>query len=175
MTSTVESLAEAVAEWFPELNGRSIAVSEVAPFREAAHVPTLPVCATAMLNGAGVQAKTGGKLELSDTLVTLFAFEPVKYKNAEQQDTPFYAFYDYEPIRDTMIEKLRSWRTPRNGQLRYLSIDVDANEFAVYIAITLGLYEEWCPPKVKGQSFTIGTSLKPSAVPCPGTDECKTT
>lgn len=116
----IVALAEAIAIWFPDLGGRSIAVSEVDPFGDKTNVPTLPLAVTALINETAVQSSNGGgKITLSDDIVVQFIYASVKYNRQDGAVTPFYAFYDYEAIRDRLLTNIHSWRTPRNGGIQF--------------------------------------------------------
>lgn len=145
---TLVALAESLAEWFPELEGRALAVSEVDPFGNKTNVPTLPVAVVALVGESNAQSTGRGsaRIEIQDDILIQFIFEPVKYKNEGGQDTPFFAFYDYENIRDRLIVGLRNWSTPRGGGVVFNTLDVESDEYAVYIAARLRTTENWCPP-----------------------------
>jgi hypothetical protein len=145
MVALIPSLAAACAEWFPEMEGRFIAVSEIDPFNNATNIPTLPLGFVALVTEAAQQANSG-PITIADDILVHFAFKPVKYKNAENQDTPFFAFYDYEPLRDKLLVLVQGWDGPRNERLLYKSMDVNANEYAVYITFRFGTSAKWCPP-----------------------------
>lgn len=146
---TLPALAKAIAEWFPELEGRSIAVSEVEPFSDKTNVPTLPLAVVALVTENNTEAGGNGstRVKLADDILVQFIHEPVKYSRDNGATTPFFAFYDYEAVRDRVLQGIRNWRTPRDGGLSYRSLDLDVDEFAVYIAIRLRTEENWCPPK----------------------------
>jgi len=171
------ALASAIAEWFPDLGGRAFAVSEVDPFDKQTNVPTLPVAVVALLTEQGTQGRHGGqRITLASQIVLQFIFEPLKYKREDGSDTPFFAFYDYEGVRDRLLSNLVRWRTPRNGALTYQTMDVESDEFAVYIAFRLIVNEEWCPSELdsdeKPYKFTVWSTLAfgkpdPECCDCP--------
>lgn len=144
------ALARQLNVWFPELEGRALAVSEVEPFDNKTNVPTLPVAVVAMISGTNTNAGAGAggnaQVTLADDLLVQFVYEPVKYKREDGADTPFYAFYDYESTRDRLITGLKGWRTPRGGSVSYVSLEVESDEFAVYMAFRLRTSERWCQP-----------------------------
>lgn len=143
------ALSRAIAGWFPQLDGRAFAVSEVDPFDGQTNVPTLPVAVLALLTEQANQSTNGGRrISLSSQVMLQFIFEPVKYKRQNGSDTPFYAYYDYEAVRDRLLRFLTKWRTPRNGAVSYQTMDVESDEFAVYIAFKLLVTEEWCDPNL---------------------------
>jgi hypothetical protein len=127
------------------MEGRFIAVSEVDPFNNGTNIPTLPLGFVALVTEAAQQANSG-PITISDDILVHFAFQPVKYKDAKNQDTPFYAFYDYEPVRDKLLALIQHWDGPRSERLLYKSMDVNANEYAVYITFRFTMTQKWCAP-----------------------------
>lgn len=148
LEATIPSLAKAIAEWFPELEGRSIAVSEVEPFSDKTNVPTLPLAVVALVteNNSTPSSNGATRITIEDDILVQFIFKPVKYNREGGAETPFFAFYDYEAIRDKLLAGLKNWRTPRQGSIGFRSLDVESDEFAVYIAIRLRTSENWCKP-----------------------------
>ena len=178
----IQALARAVAEWFPELGGRSIAVSEVDPFSDKTNVPTLPIAVTALVSENNANASpTGGntRIQLEADILVQFIFEPVKYQREDGQDSPFFAFYDYEALRDRLIIGLRDWRTPRGGAISYRALDVESDEFAVYLAFRLRSSETWapcpvendCAPMPRPATVDIKYRLYPCKADCPETEK----
>lgn len=169
----VESLAASLAEWFPELGGRSIAVSEVMPFKDKANVPTLPIAVTALVSETGDQsANGGGSITLTPDVMIMFMFEPVKYSRGDGNILPFFAFYDYEALRNKLLHHLMEWRTPHNGGISYRSLDVESDEFAVYISFRLRVTEKWCRPDTQEAiEATIAVKVSQPRVECCATEE----
>lgn len=163
------ALARALGEWFPEVEGRAIAVSEVDFFDDRSNLPSLPLVATALVTEQGQQGQHGGNINLRDDVLIQFFFEPEKYKRADGRDTPFYAFYNYEVIRDKLLTRLQQWRTPRNGSLSYQTMDVESDERAVIITFRFLTTEKWCPvsPAQEALEVTISACvLEPEAKVC---------
>lgn len=161
-------LAEKVAEWFPELGGRSLAVSEVDPIRNDNDKPQLPVAVCALISEQNAGAGRGGatQINVDDRVLLQFAFEPEKYTREDGADSPFYAFYDYEGLRDRLLENLRGYRTPRNHSVTFVSLDVQSDPYAVYIAFTLALSGQLCLGDTTSFPFAIKTGIIPAAGLC---------
>lgn len=155
------ALAKVIADSFPELQGRSLAVSEVDPFRDKTNVPTLPLAVCALVGEQAQQSPYGGGLiELADDILIQFIFEPVKYTLKGGSDSPFFAYYDYETLRDRLLNVLQVWRTPRNGGLAFKTLDVESDEFAVYIAFRFTVSEKWCNTvNQEAVEFTLQTKM----------------
>lgn len=175
----IVALAEQIAGWFPDLGGRSIAVSESDPFDDKTNIPTLPLAFVALVNERGTQGKYGGgRVVLTSDLAVQFIYHPHKYERQDGNLTPFFAFYDYESLRDRLLTFLHSWRTPGNGAISYSSMDVESNEFAVHITFRFIATRDWCPePELMAQpfEFTITSQVhRPrSTAPCDPCEECK--
>src|SRR5262245_8839046 len=105
------ALAEAVAQWFPELGGRALAVSEVTITKE--NVPTLPLAmvgyAHGIITGNPPQRSSKTEYNFQDWFVIEFWLEPARYKKANGSETPFWSYYPYEAIRDTLLTNLSRW------------------------------------------------------------------
>lgn len=154
-------LAEKIAEWFSELNGRSIAVSEVDPFDDKTNIPTLPLAFTALVSESAEQpVNGGGSITLTQDLLIQFMHAPVKYNRVDGAVTPFYAFYDYEGLRDRLVNFMHSYRTPGNGGVQYRSMDVDSSEYAVHITFRFRATEKWVRPEPDSSG---GTAFSPRA------------
>lgn len=179
MTSTVEDVAARIAEHFPELKGRSISVSEVEPFRDKTNVPRLPLAVTALVNCSIQQTANGsGTVNLRDDILVQFIFEPTKYTMENGAESPFFAFYDYEAIRDRMLVVFKNYRTPRNGGLSFVSMDVESDEHAVYLAFRFTTVFRWCPPEEYMQDgqvelLGIGMNLRMGRGRCENPTDCE--
>lgn len=140
-------LAADIAKWFPSLEGRSIAVSEISVFQDRAHVPTLPLAAVALIREKGKQSKHGGsQIELNDEIIVQFMFKSQKYLREDGSESPFFAFYDYESLRDELLRHTVQWRTPRGGSISFQSLDINSDEMAVLISMIFETNEKWCSP-----------------------------
>lgn len=172
------ALAKAVSQAFPELQGRALAVSEVAPFNDKTNVPSLPIAYTALIGESSNQTSRNTKIDLVDRIMVALMFDPVKYQREGGEDTAFFAFYDYESIRDRMLMLAKHWETPRGGGLVYKTMDVESDEFAVYINFVFEAHERWsedcvaqpdddCQPPIPAPTITmVSRVLQPEGC-CP--------
>lgn len=166
-TRFLPALAEAIAEWFPELNGRSLAVSEVEINKE--NVPTLPLVMTAFLRSAADENSNRTEIfNITDTIVIGFWLEPARYKKANGAETPFWSYYDYEEIRDTLLTNLARWESPGGERLSYRGLTIEAAPLAVILTFTFSATFRWCAtPKDFGSPFKIGFNLCTPVGCCP--------
>lgn len=139
------AVAKAIAEWFPELGGRAIAVSEADITRE--NMPTLPVAFIALARETADHAWKGanGKMAITSEFVIEFLFKTEKYKLSDGSESPFWAFYDYGAIRDKLWTEFVAWRGPGGEAIEYVSMDIDADPFSVNVAFVCRAHFNWCP------------------------------
>ncbi len=155
------ALANAIAEWFPDLGGRSMAVSQVTVTKE--NVPTLPLAMCAFAKGTGKSASNSqfGYVDIEDTIIIEFWLKPLRYKNGNGTETPFWSYYPYDQLRDTLLHNLAIWPTPNNERLGYRSMHIDADPFAVTIAFSFVVKFQWCADRsdMTGDAFKISFNL----------------
>lgn len=143
--SFLPALAEHIAKSFPELNGRAVAVSEVEVKKDA--VPTLPVCMLALEHESGGGKQITNQLSLTETFIIDFWLKP-KTIDAYGQSIAFYAFYDYETIRNRLIEALNKFEYEGIGTLYYVKLEPDVTSFAARLKFTFERQALWCRPPV---------------------------
>jgi len=162
------ALAEQIALWFPEVGGRSLAVSEVTITKE--NVPTLPLVMTAFTNSVAEPPSRSQTtmFDIIDTFVVEFWLEPARYKKANGAETPFWSYYPYEEIRDTLLTNISQWQTPNGEIISYRRLQLGADPLAVTLTFTFVAVFRWCPSKITniGQPFTLTTTLKPDTSCC---------
>jgi len=171
-TRFLPALAEKIASWFPELGGRALAVSEVSITKE--NVPTLPLAMVAFIrSNANPNTHSNiGMFEIADTFVVDFWLEPARYKKSNGTETPFWSYYDYEKIRDTLLSNLTTWDSPGGERIAYRGMTIEAEPLAVTLTFTFIATFRWCSsiPKNQGERFTIGFGLCTPAACIP--DDC---
>lgn len=146
-TRFLPALAEAIAEWFPELGGRSLAVSEVTVSKE--NIPTLPLVMVAYVRGTGDQTTNTQQsiFNMEDAFVVEFWLEPARYKKKDGGETPFWSYYDYEAIRDTLLENMARWEAPHGERPAYRGLNIEADPLAVTLTFAFVAAMRWCPSK----------------------------
>ena len=154
------ALAEQLAIWFPETNGRALAVSEVSITKD--NVPTLPLVMTAFIRSTADTNKRGNldNFEIADTFIVDFWLEPARYKKSNGSETPFWSYYDYEQIRDTLLWKMGRWDPPGCEMISYRGMTIEAEPLAVTLTFTFMAYSRWVAPKAIDEDVQIIGGIK---------------
>jgi hypothetical protein len=168
------ALAEQLALWFPELNGRALAVSEVSITKD--NVPTLPLAMAAFIRSTADPPRVSNTdiFEITDTFIVDFWLEPARYKKTNGTETPFWSYYDYEAIRDTLIANILRWETPGGERIVYRGLTIEAEPVAVTLTFTFMATFRWCAPRLEhGEEFVVGFRLctPPACIPDPCEEE----
>lgn len=159
--ATLPALAKDISEWFPDLGGRVLPVSETEITPET--MPTLPIAMLALLREAPGPNNTARVPHVFEEFVVEFWYKPERYHRDDGTDTPFWAFYDYDSLRNKFLAHLKAWRSPMCGQVRYLGLEVDSSQFAVILSFRF-MHEFYLKEEIEsvppdGQSFTIISSI----------------
>lgn len=154
---TLPRLAESIKEWFPELEGRSLAVTEIEVTKE--NIPTLPICLVGLVGEKGNPVKGSRRTEPEDTVVVQFWMHPERYK-AANGETPFWGYYDYEQLRNRLLTGLLDWKSPWGEFLYYDTLDIEADALAVVISFHFKHKFVFCPPaRAADAKISIGFSI----------------
>jgi len=154
------ALAEQLALWFPEVGGRALAVSEVSITKE--NVPTLPIVMTAFIRGTAdpPSRSNSDMFEIVDTFIVDFWLEPARYKKTNGTETPFWSYYDYEAIRNTLLANITRWATPGGERIAFRELTIEAEPFAVTLTFRFTATHRWCAPVTDyGIPFSVGFNL----------------
>lgn len=166
-TRFLPAVAKDVAEWFPELGGRSLAV--VSPdIITKENIPTLPLAMVGFARSTSTWPLRSNvdTFDIEDLFVIEFWLKTERYKNAKGE-TPFWSYYPYEWIRDTLLTNFTRWIGPGGERVAYRSLLVGADPFAVTLTFGFASIRKWCPDrKDHGQPFTIGFGLCAPAGQC---------
>jgi len=142
-TRLLPALAEAIAEWFPELGGRAMAVSEAAVTKE--NIPTLPLAVVAFLRSVSDQSSKSRQqqFEITDAFVIEFWLPSEKYRRANGSEAPFWSYYNYEAIRDKLLTHMATWDAPRNARIAFKTLDTEADHLAVTLTFNFTASINW--------------------------------
>lgn len=169
-TRFLPALADKIGEWFPQLGGRSFAVSDASITKE--NVPTLPLVMVALLKGVGDQGTKGrnNRFEMTDQFIVEFWLEPARIKRTNGTETPFWSYYSYEKIRNTLLSNILRWVPPGCEVISYRSLTVHADSLAVTLTFGFLATSQWGPdpvPEDDGYPFKIDFCLcaPPSCIP----------
>src|SRR5262245_3368733 len=168
-TRFLPALAEAISQWFPELGGRSLAVSDATITKD--NIPTLPLVMVALVRSlAEPPSKSSHEtFDISDDFIIEFWLQPERYKKPNGSETPFCSYYDYEDIRDTLLSNLVRWDSPGGERITYRGLTVEADALSVTLTFGFRAVFRWCPtiPPYRGEPFTISAKLCAPQGCCP--------
>ena len=149
------ALAAKIAEWFPELGGRAMAVSESAVTKE--NIPTLPLAVTAFVRAVGEQSQVTrqSQYEIVDHFIVEFWLPSEKYQRANGSDAPFWSYYNYEAIRDKLLTNMAAWQPPRNARIAFRALDTEADHLAVTMTFGFVAAINWRVCSIPGPDMII--------------------
>jgi hypothetical protein len=171
-TRLLPALAMAIAEWFPELGGRAMAVSESTVTKE--NIPTLPLVVTAFVRSVGDQSDKSrqSQFEIVDHFIVEFWLPPEKYKRANGTEAPFWSYYNYEAIRDKLLTHMATWQAPRSARIAYRTLNTEADHLAVTLTFNFIASINWkacvnSPPDwiIDGIQFNLCAPASECCVP----------
>lgn len=136
--------AAAVAEWFPELGGRSLAVSDIEV--DPDNLPSLPIAFVAINDDRPehVWSNSGGEISLNEDIILEFWLKVERYKTEKGAESPFFAFYDYEAFRNRLLSNIVTWVGPSGQRFEYRRFNIDATQYAVILHFELRAHSNWC-------------------------------
>jgi hypothetical protein len=141
--ATCPALAKAIGDWFPELGGRSLAVSEADITPE--NIPKLPLVMVGLIKEtADNPTKSNREPLISEDISVQFWVETEKHKLKKGGESPFWKFHDYEPVRNKLISLLRNWKSPWGYRISYQGMDLESTAFAVMLNFQFKHEFVWC-------------------------------
>lgn len=147
-------VAALIAESFPELNGRALAVTEavITP----ANLPTLPLVIVAPLTQT-FSDNGGYRLPTQEEFMLEFWLKPEREQTATGGETPFWTYYEYNKLRNRVKSIFAGWRG-QGGTVIMRTMEIDADEFAVSISFRMRATYEECVPEPKLPECEPGTA-----------------
>lgn len=169
---TLPAVAAALREWIPALAGRAIPVTEILVTKE--NLPSLPIAAVAPL----IQNFThngGLKMTVSEEFTIDIWLPPEREQTAEGGETPFWSYYEYNKFRNELFSKFAGWRSPQNGRVSFVSMDVESNFLATVLTFRLRCVYDICADDSELEDpREIVITLCPPATPvCPAPECCE--
>lgn len=156
---TLPQLAANLAVWFPEFQNRSLAVSEMEMTRDVK--PALPIILVTLVKETAKHTVKTRKVTVTQDILIEFWIASKKYVSSDGKDSPFWAYYDFENVRDRLVQKLLNWVTPRDSKLEYDGLVVDANEYAVQLCFRLKHTYDFCEEQEDVEVGELVFSLLP--------------
>lgn len=169
-------VAADVALWFPELEGRALAVADADQLTRE-NTPKLPLCMVALAREQSNQPLTSAKslINLQDEFIIEFWLEPNRYKRQNGTESPFWSFFDYQNIRSRLLTGFTGGYLGPNGErVAYRYLSQEATAFAVVLTYTFFAAYQWCVEDIIGDAGD-GEPIVPTtwAVKvCSPKDEC---
>lgn len=167
------ALAKAIAQWFPDLGGRALAVSDMDTVPK--NPPTLPICLVALDTETVEKGTAQQRPTIIENIVVEFWFEPNRYKRDDGTETPFFTFYNYSKLRNRLLTPLLVWMAPDGSRFKYRGLIVQVTEYAAIVTLKFEHSFVFCADAedapdcqtvgeyVDGQPFTITvTQVVPS-------------
>lgn len=160
---TLPQIASKIAEWFPMLGGRAVAVSEAELTAE--NVPTLPLAIVALNNEAATHNYKGNSgPEIAEDFIVEFWLKTEKYET-NGTVSPFWAFYDYNLIRDVLLANLLAWQNDVQTRFEYRTLDIASDHFATALSMRFRQHYKWCPPDILPDGCTPSTEIDGQPTP----------
>lgn len=156
------ALAEELNKYFPELSGRVLPVSEAEINKT--NVPTMPLCMLALtVMPLTYSVQTQSAVSMNEDFVVEFWFETNKIIRSNNTESPFWAFYNYEPLRDKFLAVVRRWKSPAGFKVRVVSMEIETSDLAVMVTFRCQHVFDWCEPEeltlaLDGPGFILGKS-----------------
>lgn len=141
-TETLPAVAARMREFFPELQGRALAVTEAEITKD--NVPSLPLSMVAPLRQTFTQPNGGRRLSVVEEFVIEVWLPPARIKG-NSGETPFWSYYEYNEFRNKMFTVFSTWRSPQNGTVAFIGMDVESNYLATALTFRMAATYDVCP------------------------------
>lgn len=155
LSPTILGLADLFRENMKEMEQRVIAVSEMEVNRT--NLPTLPIAMVALVDVTFRHAeKTNSMPHVVEQIVAEFWFKNNKIRTTKNEESPFWAYYDYDPLLHKVVSLILDWTTPKGFKLKVTRMDLESTEAAVHITFEFFHDYEFCPSYDEfGEQMTI--------------------
>lgn len=148
--ATLPEIAKVVSNAFPELERRALAVAGVdASFGAEQKAIKPPYALIGFAEGTGdgpVMLGQSMSVDLVDEFVIEMVMKPEKYKS-QAGETPLWAYYDFEIIRDRLFAALHNYGSEREIGFQFMSMTPNIDQNGVYIEFIFRQNYEWCEPE----------------------------
>jgi hypothetical protein len=149
---SLPALAARIAEMFPSLEGRCVAVADMDELLNKENMPTLPMCAVGLISlDCTGGTKNNSPLEITEHILVEFYLKPERIMKRGADGKPagvtnFWAYYDYVAILNTMLNLTTSgFRLPTGSKLVFKRLhDIKCNAFSVCLPFVFEHTYVWC-------------------------------
>lgn len=159
MTELLPQIAADIAIWFPELEGRALAVSDADQLTRE-NTPKLPLVMVALAKEQSDQLQDSAKSQMNivDEFIIEFWLEPNRYKRVNGTESPFWSYFDYPGIRDKLLNGFTGgYQGPGGERISYRRMQQEASEFAVVLTFTFRASFQWCSSVMPGDGCLPST------------------
>lgn len=139
-------IAADVAKWFPELEGRALAVTDADQLTRE-NTPKLPLVMVALAREQSDQPINAAKslINLRDEFIIEFWLEPNRYKRSNGTESPFWSYFDYQSIRDRLLIGFTDgYLGPDGERISYRYLAQESSNFAIVLTFTFTASYQWC-------------------------------
>jgi hypothetical protein len=144
LSPTILALAEDLLPILPELERRIIAVSEMEVTRT--NTPTFPIGMLALQEITfSHNEKTNKVPQVTEVIVGEFWFKSNKLKTSVHTETPFWSYYNYDPLLAKLVTFIMGWISPKGYKLKIVRMDLESDELAVQVSFTFSHTYDFCP------------------------------
>lgn len=133
-----------ITPYLPEFQKRVMSVSEMEVTRT--NTPSFPIAMFALQNIDFIHSERTNKAPVANEIIIAeFWFQSRKKVLTAGKETPFWEFYNYEPLMQVMVDFVTNWKSPRNYKLKLVRMDLESSELAVMVSFTLHHSYDLCP------------------------------
>lgn len=138
-------IAKKIAEWFPELDGRAIAIMDDDISEDAKEI-TLPLAMVSM-NGVTplqpVDIRQHDNLTLIEDISVEFWFKPERYPTKSGGKSPFWSYRDYLGVLSVLLHRFNDDPDFECFAIEFVSLNNGATEAAVMFELRFRLSRVW--------------------------------
>lgn len=159
-------IADAIREWFPEVEGRVFATLGGDITQE--NMPKLPLIAVATgaisVKSHNYTAKQNSIIEAIDEFQIDFWLQPKRHKRKDGTETPFWSYYSIHSLMKKLIVKLIEFGNEKEAFFEFGGLAVEPTELALILSFQFRQNYRICPNEFINnqgvQNFQIATSVK---------------
>lgn len=172
-TGVMPLLATAIRGWFPFLKNRAVAVSDATVTKD--NVPSLPVCFVVLIRETGAGSTMRSRTEAVDEIAVVFLLKSETYPMGDGKQSPFWAYYDFETLRNKLVGEIKRWEAPNGTRLAYRGLDIESTAFATEITFRFDYSSEVCDlPDEDGDGGPVMIDFTITPAPAPFCEDCDT-